>query len=93
MRLVKTVGAYGTGLSAKDAPEVDTSAAKMELWETILSEEGSLQNKGNFGKRLARQFLKAAYILGLKMTLANASANRQAPFSDHRTHWNPPFPP
>ena len=52
MRLVKTVGAYGTGLSAKDAPEVDTSAAKMELWETILCEKGSLQNISNFGKRL-----------------------------------------
>ena len=52
MRLVKTVGAYGTGLSAKDAPEVDTSAAKMELWETILCERGSLQNISNFGKRL-----------------------------------------
>ena len=52
MRLVKTVGAYGTGLSAKDAPEVDTSAAKRELWEAILSEKGSLQNISNFGKRL-----------------------------------------
>ena len=93
MRLVKTVGAYGTGLSAKDAPEVDTSAAKMELWGTILSEKGSLQNISNFGKRLARQFLKAAYILGLKMTLASVSAHRPAPFSDDRCHRNPPIPP
>ena len=80
MRLVKTVGAYGTGLSAKDAPEVDTSAAK----RAILSEKGSLQNISNFGKRLARQFLKAAYILGLKMTLASVSAHRPAPFSDRK---------
>ena len=80
MRLVKTVGAYGTGLSAKAAPEVDTSAAKSELWETILSEKGSLQNISNFGKRLARQFLKSAYILGLKMTLASVSAHPQTSF-------------
>ena len=92
MRLVKTVGAYGTGLSAKDAPEVDTSAAKGELWDAILSEKGSLQNIRNFGKRLARQFLKAAYIFGLKVTLEGVSAHRQAPFSDHRCHRNPPIP-
>ena len=67
--------------------------AKGELWETILIEKGSLQNISNFGKRLARQFLKAAYILGLKMTLASVSAHRPAPFSDHRCHRNPPIPP
>ena len=77
MRLVKTVGAYGTGLSAKDAPEVDTSAASMELWETILCEKGSLQNISNFGKRLARQFQKAAYILGLKIALVGHSMQRR----------------
>ena len=67
--------------------------AKGELWVAVLLEKGSLQNISKFGKRLARQFLKSAYILGLKMTLASASANRQAPFSDHRSHWTPPSPP
>ena len=66
---------------------------KGELWVAVLLEKGSPQNISKFGKRLARQFLKSAYILGLKMTLASASANRQSPFSDHRTHWDPPFPP
>ena len=45
-----------------------------------LIEKGSLQNISNFGKRLARQFLKAAYILGLKMTLSSVSAHPQTSF-------------
>ena len=40
-----------------------------------------------------RQFLKSAYILGLRMNLARISAHRQAPLLDHPNHWNTPILP